>query len=238
MTCLLHRRLLAAKLLLIPERASLIEIALDCGFQTHSALTRAFGRHFGMTPKDFVAGGCQDLQLSAGRSRPFFKPIPTADLDLTVDTLRMPELWLLSRNQTGTKNGSYFVGSVSMTDDFEHLLAERSSGLLSLCGAFKTGPSEFSDPNAVGNFGGLFVGKPASEWGDLQNSIAEGDWAVIPHTGRFDRLHMTWNKALHSWLPRSGYRVRPDWMFELYYTSPNDSDRNSMTAQILLPIEK
>lgn len=233
------RRLeLAANLLLKSGRASLIDIALDCGFQTHSALTRAFGRHFGIAPKDFAAGGSEGLKKSVGTSRPFLKPIPTAELALTVDTLQMPKLWLLTRRQTGTRNGSYFIGDGSMTDDFELLLAERPSNLLSLCGAFKTGPKAFSDPNAIGNFGGLFDRKPASAWGELQDSIAASDWAAISHTGRFDRLHMTWNKTFQSWLPRSGYKLRPDWMFELYYASPSDSDRNSLTAQILLPIEK
>ncbi len=233
------RRLeLAAKLLLAPGRTSLIEIALDCGFQTHSALTRAFGQHFGMTPKEFIAGGAQSLQQPVGSGRPFLKPIPSASLNLTADTLRMPKLWLLTRHQTGTRNGSFFVDSASMTDDLERLLAERPSNLLSLCGAFKTGPKEFSDPNAIGNFGGIFDQKPTSEWGDLQDSIAAGDWAAISHTGGFDRLHMTWNKALQFWLPISGYELRADWMFELYYASPKTSDRNSLTAQILLPIEK
>lgn len=233
------RRLeLAANLLSKSERASIIEIALDCGFQTHSALTRAFGRHFGVSPKDFAAGDSDGLKTPVGTSRPFLKPIPTAELSLTVDTLHMPELWLLTRHQTGTRNGSYFVDSTSMADGFAHLLAERPTNLMSLCSAFKNGPEAFSDPNAIGYFGGLFDRKPASAWGELQNSITAGDWAVISHTGRFDRLHMTWNKALQSWLPRSGYELRPEWMFELYYASPNDSDRNSLTAQIFLPIEK
>ncbi|WP_298257988.1 AraC family transcriptional regulator [uncultured Litoreibacter sp.] len=228
----------AAKLLLAPERTSLIEIALDCGFQTHSAFTRAFSRHFGITPKQFAAGSGKILQQSVGSSRPFLKPVPTAELALSVDTLHMPKLWLLSRHQAGTKNGSFFADSASIAHDLKQLIAERPANLLSLCGAFKTGPREFSDPTAIGNFGGLFDRKPTSAWGNLHDSIDAGEWAAISHTGRYDRLHMTWNKALQSWLPRSGYQLRNDWMFEFYYASPSDPERNSLTAQILLPIEK
>ncbi|CAA0082469.1 Right origin-binding protein [BD1-7 clade bacterium] len=57
------RRLTQAALLLRETPAGILEIALDVGFHSHEALTRAFKSHFGQTPKQFRANSdCASLQ--------------------------------------------------------------------------------------------------------------------------------------------------------------------------------
>jgi AraC family transcriptional regulator len=46
----------AAAILLISDR-TVLDIALDCGFQSHEVFSRAFRRRFGMTPKKYRARG-------------------------------------------------------------------------------------------------------------------------------------------------------------------------------------
>ena len=42
----------AAFQLLVYRRASILETALDCGFKNHETFTRAFGQHFGVSPRE------------------------------------------------------------------------------------------------------------------------------------------------------------------------------------------
>ena len=50
---LINTRLLAASQRLRETQEGLAEIAYACGFSDHSAFTRDFRRHFGVTPRDF-----------------------------------------------------------------------------------------------------------------------------------------------------------------------------------------
>gem|GEM_PF-6168994 len=43
---------------------------------------------------------------------------------------------------------------------------------------------------------------------------------------------------MQSWLPRADYELRPDWMLEMYYAAPEQADGKTVTAQILLPVQK
>ena len=53
----LRLRLSRAAVLLSTTDASVLDIALSCGFQSHEAFTRAFRRQFATTPRDFRARG-------------------------------------------------------------------------------------------------------------------------------------------------------------------------------------
>jgi AraC family transcriptional regulator len=50
-------RLSRAAVLLLTTQQSILDIALDCGFQSHEVFTRAFVKRFGMTPRAYRARG-------------------------------------------------------------------------------------------------------------------------------------------------------------------------------------
>src|SRR5262245_33867282 len=50
-------RLNRAAALLLTGRQSVRRISLSCGFRSHEVFTRAFRRHFGMTPRAYRARG-------------------------------------------------------------------------------------------------------------------------------------------------------------------------------------
>jgi len=53
----LRLRLARAAAMLLATEGSVLEIALDCGFQSHEAFSRAFRRRWGMTPSAYRARG-------------------------------------------------------------------------------------------------------------------------------------------------------------------------------------
>ncbi len=56
----LRLRLARAAAMLLTSDDSVLDIALDCGFQSHEAFCRAFRKRFGMTPSDYRARGFAD----------------------------------------------------------------------------------------------------------------------------------------------------------------------------------
>lgn len=53
---LLQQRIEKAKQLLKQTKLSVVEISLQCGFNSHSHLTKQFRQHTGMTPKVYRLG--------------------------------------------------------------------------------------------------------------------------------------------------------------------------------------
>lgn len=53
---LVRRRLAASLTLLAESDASIVDIALDCGYQSHESYTRAFRKEFGLAPRDYRLG--------------------------------------------------------------------------------------------------------------------------------------------------------------------------------------
>ena len=62
----LRLRLGRAAALLLTGRESVLEVALDCGFQSHEAFCRAFRRYFGTTPSAYRKRG---FAAGAGRAQ-------------------------------------------------------------------------------------------------------------------------------------------------------------------------
>ena len=56
----LRLRLGRAAAMLLTSEDAVLDIALDCGFQSHEAFSRAFRKRFGMTPSDYRARGFAD----------------------------------------------------------------------------------------------------------------------------------------------------------------------------------
>jgi len=65
----LRLRLARAAVLLLTTRDSVLNVALNCGFQSHEAFSRAFRRRFGMTPSRYRSRGFAGTVGSAQAAR-------------------------------------------------------------------------------------------------------------------------------------------------------------------------
>lgn len=226
----------AAKILSENQARPVIDVALDCGFQSHSAFSRAFKTHFGQSPSVFRDSVDTDTLGSEANRRPFLLPTRSKRLDIPADVVELPELWLLYREQTGMVNGSYFPEPQQLLKEFGELNASLGKNLWTNCGAYRGGPSAFTDDSAIGCYGGLFSQEPNSCWSTLCEPLAAGSWAVFPHYGNFEYLYLTWNKLILNWLPESPFELRDSWAFETYLASPGTIAPDAASAQIYLPV--
>lgn len=77
--------------------ASVLDIALDAGYESHEAFTRAFGRQFGCTPSAF-----RDAQRESTPPKPAnFKPMEYPSEELQVELRRLPARMLLCLRHVG-----------------------------------------------------------------------------------------------------------------------------------------
>ena len=231
------RRLeLAANKLFNRLYVSVIEVALECGFETHSSFSRAFKSHFDMTPTDFIKGGADRILVNNFAARPFLKPVNNRSVEMDVDFIELPQMWLQYRRQMGVDNGTCYPDRSRIETELTDLFYLKDPDMIDCCGAYQAGPRGYNDKNATVYYGGIYSKFPANDWSKHCAIIPAGHWAIFTHFGAYEHLHLTWHKACQNWLPANDFEIINGWMLEIYLTAPEDQRRDRPTAQIYVPV--
>ena len=115
---ILHRRLeLAAETIVKRKGVALSELARKAGFETHSAFSRAFKKHFNVSPREFRISP-HTADLGRDKSRPFLRTIASKTNSLEVEVKQLPTLWF------NYKSGEIDVDEVDLENSVAYLLAE------------------------------------------------------------------------------------------------------------------
>lgn len=204
------RRLTEAARRLADGAPDIMAVALEAGYGSHEAFTRAFTQAFGMTPEAVRRQGHPGgLALQeALRVTPTANPTASPHHIVTGrafrvaglskhyaanETAAIPALWQqfspwLGRieAQTGDPHITYGVCYNQRHDSLDYLCAVevRDGGEL---------PPEFSSLH-----------------------IAAQTYAVFPHSAHVSAIRNTWNMIWDRWLPESGLKVLPAPFFEKY----------------------
>jgi len=204
------RRLSRAAERLAAGAPDILAVAVDCGYGSHEAFTRAFREMFGKTPEAIrEQRHLHDVSLLPAITLERGAPM-TIDPPRFVETqamlvagiaeryqtgeagARIPEQWQRFSGYLGGIHGQ--VGSVTYgvcynTDD--------EGGMDYLCGA------------EVSDFGSL----PAT-FSRLR--LAPSRYAVFWHGQHVSAIRGTWNVIWNEWLPNSGHRAVDAPLFERY----------------------
>lgn len=223
----------AATLLKENPHIRVLDLALEVGFETHSAFTRAFRQHFGVSPSHFRTQPWPD---TVHRSRPFLKAAAADSLALHYDVQRLPQLFLVYKVTHGTSAGRFFAEQ-DICHEFATLAQHYRDGLYGIASAFPASPKSLNDLTAEVWYGGLFERPALCPWSQQHLCIKAGNWVVFEHQGSYDYLHQTWNQIYYAWLPNSGYTLRHTLPFEMYLNDPQQVDAAALLTQIWLPIE-
>lgn len=209
------RRLAVAAQRLADGAPDILSVALEAGYGSHEAFTRAFAAAFGMTPEQVrqrksVSG--LELQeairltppLNATASPHHVVTAPAMRLAgvsghyASTETAAIPALWqqfvpYLGHidAQTGDPYTTYGVCYNQKEDSVDYLCAVEVREGADLPAAFA----------AVG--------------------IKAGTYAVFPHSGHISGIRNTWNLIWDKWLPESRLKVLPEPFFEKYGPSFN-----------------
>ena len=245
----LRLRLQQAATRLASSDDSVLDVALDAGFNSHEVFTRAFRRYFGVTPKAYraqaLAGASADIRRRhvalVHTSGPCFGlyHVPASSRRRS----SMPTL-SIERREIAAQN-ILFVRLRAGRHEIANAIGEGlgkafpySQRLgLAIAGRpftryLSTGPGLFSI-----EVGMPVATAPQGEGVVEAGTLPAGPVAVATHAGPYDQLSETY-AALERWIESNGYRIGgAPW--ESYITDPADHpDPADWRTEVCWPLEK
>ena len=217
-------------------------IALDSGYETHEAFTRAFREAFGDSPSGFRtsrtavprAGAPSDVHFRPEGEIADFRPHESGGEAMKVE--------VESVEPTRVAFMRHFGPYDKCGDTWERFLAwAGAEGLLGAKARFiglchddpEITPSEKIRYDACLTVDEGF--KPVGEIG--VQTIEGGPYARATHFGPYDRLGETYARLAGEWAPRSGWRLRTAPCFEVYLNSPESTEPEDLLTDVYLALE-
>lgn len=220
----------------------IMQIALEAGYESHEAFTRAFKALCGLSPSDYRVRSAERLPQKSlscisyreGGAITHFEPATTEGPELTVQIKRLEPMRVAFVRHTGPYEecGSAWE-KLGMRLGSEGWL----SGDAQFLGLCHDDP-EVTPPDKIRYDACCSVGEGFQPWGDIGVTVLDGgEYAVTTHFGAFDRLGDTYARLFGEWLPRSGRELRPAPCLEFYLTDPENTEPEDYLTDIYAPLQ-
>jgi AraC family transcriptional regulator len=223
------------------SRRSVLEIALEAGYETHEAFTRAFRANFGRSPSSYRARHRPPRDLRSpsevhyrkdrppGTFRP--TPAPGAEFRVRVKTLR-PVRVAFMRHVGPYRNVGSTWDRFLMWMGKEGLLGAGSQ-FIGIC----HDDPDVTPARKVRYDVCVSVDEGFAPEGEVGvQVIPGGDHATLTHYGPYRRIGESYARLLGGWLPRSGRDLRPLPCFETYLNSPESTDPEDLVTDLHAPL--
>jgi AraC family transcriptional regulator len=196
-----RRRLLRAIELIHENKFTLTEIALECGFDSGSSLSRAFRKQLGCSPTAYRQ---QTASLLLPPSRP--RGLRQAQLPVELKQTRARQAVIVERKglieqdfgQAATAAFRVLIGELKRVNGWPAIRAR-----IGIC------PDEASlvpDAEARYQAGYIYEGTLPPLHDEVRHvTIPGGAWAVSLHQGSYETSWQSWNRMYRDWLPGSGH---------------------------------
>lgn len=208
----------------------IIDIALQAGFESPEAFSRAFKRVFDQTPTAFR----QTPDWPNWHTK-FEFSLPTGDAVMTVSIVDTPEQKVAYLTHCGAPDRIYETAA--------RFIAWRKETGLSPVNSNHTYGIPHADPNTVApeDFrfdvcGTIDSDVPENHYGVKTGTIPAGRCAVIRHKGNHDRIEDSVYHLYRNWLPKSGEETRDFPVYFHYLNLIHDVDECDLLTNIYLPI--
>lgn len=212
------------------SNSTVIDVALETGYQAHEAFTRAFSRHFGVPPRVYRQEPVLRLAHEPERKEP----------KLAVEIRQEPERVAVAMRHTGPYQN---VGVV-----WERLIGWVMSSQIKVKGGFT--PVMFGlvpdDPDVTElaklRYDACLelaeLDQDIPEGPVVQTVIASGRYAVVIHEGSYDDLAESYLDLIGRWFPQSGLVPAAAPVVEHYLNSPHDTAPGDLKTEIRVLIDE
>ncbi len=221
---------------------SILDIALDTGYESHESFTRAFKTMFGATPsvirRDKYQINYQEaasgVHFSPGREVADFQPLIKGGVTMDVRIEKIEPIR---------------VACVRHTGPYE----ECEGAWNKLCGwagprgilgpetrmiGISYDDPEVTPPEKIRYDACVTVDEKVSPEGDVGvQLIAGGEYAVTTHQGPYTKLIETYSKLYGKWAPQSGRVVAAGPCFEIYRNDPHQTPAEELLTDVYIPLE-
>lgn len=231
-----RRRLYNASKQLIHTDRRVIDIALDCGFETPEAFSRAFKAAFGSSPVDYRKAGL-DLVVGAKRE------LTPGDVGHIANNVsRSPEIRMLPKTRVAGLRGTTSLSDNRLPALWERFLSFYpefycATGIgYGICETQQTVYTKEDDVSFS-----VMVGSPVKEGAKVppelvQKTLGPGRYAVFTHYGTFANLFKTYQYIFGTWLPTTKEQLDDREDFEVYERDVKSFDDPDNEVKIFIPI--
>ena len=232
-----RRRLYTAAEKLIYTDLRVIDIALDCGFQSSEAFSRAFKAAFGSSPASYRKAGL-DLVVSAKKGL-----LPEDVHHIANNVSHVPEILMLDETEIAGIRGTTSLSNNRLPELWARFLKIQESHFnmqgpgYGVCETQNTVYTKDGDVSFS-----VLVGSPVTGWDALpqmlvRKTIGGGKYAVFTHRGSFANLFKTYQYIFGTWLPTSKAQLDNREDFELYEREVLTFDAPDNVVKICIPIQ-
>jgi len=242
-------RLERAAHFLLEGDAPVTAIAMDAGYDTHEAFTRAFRNRYQHSPTEFRQQG---WRAAAGRKRAFqieiaarsgihFQPQSTAvtvqfikgEPIVNVELKTMPELRVACVRHIGAYH--------RISEAFGRLgeLAGRAGlihGKPTMLAIYHDDPESTPEPELESDAGIVVPESATIPAGLTEQRLIAGRYACTLHVGPYETLGDAWARFMGQWLPRSGERLGPGASYEIYLNNPMEAPKEQLRTELYISL--
>jgi AraC family transcriptional regulator len=221
---------------------SVIAVALDCGYETHEAFTRAFKTAYGVAPARFRSSRNPIPSLAAPSG---FHYCPgTASKTLNLNQTRVPVMNVRVKNIEPMRVA--FLRHVGPYDEvgetWKNLVTQLGKdGRIGADSLFIGIPHDDPDVTPSSNLhydACVTVDEHFIAHGQIKlQTIPGGEYAVTTHCGAPERIGEVYARLFGQWLPRSGREVRSSPCFVIALNNPESVEPADRLIDIYLPLE-
>lgn len=217
---------------------SVVDIALEAGYESHEAFSRSFKTLFGASPTQFRRLRQEQIASASGVH---FRPGTTIQnfrtvrggKGMNVEFQQLKPMRVAYLRHIGPYN------AVSSTWD-RLLTIMGKDGYLGgnpmMLGICHDDP-EVTPASKIRYDACLEVGDDFQPSGDIQvQVVAGGEYARTTHSGPYHTLGKTYMEFLGQWLPRSGRELRDAPCFEVYVNDPQSTPPEELLTDIYAPL--
>ena len=222
------RRLTEAARALASGATDILTVALEAGYGSHEAFTRAFREQFGLTPES----------VRAQRHLDNIELVEAVSMNHAILT-DLAEPRFESRN-------AFLVAGLSARYDYESCgggipaqwqrFAPYIGNVAGQIGSDAYGVRYNSDDSGLDYLCGVEVGEFSQLPPELSRvRVPANRYAVFTHRGHISAIRSTWHAIWNKWLPKSGHQLADAPDFERY-GKEFDATRGSGEVEIWVPL--
>ncbi len=207
---------------------SVIDIALDAGYESAAAFSRAFEQRFGLAPTECRATHRFELRVRAAQ----LKQSNTANM-ITPEIRQRPDTRVAFVRHTGPYEGVGAAWGKICAFAGRHGLLGPATACIGI---------SRDDPHITANEQRRYdacitLDRDVSPTGEIGvQTIPGGRHAVFLHSGHYEGFQSTYDAIFRDWLPISGERLSDQPCFEIYLNSPDSTPPADLRTEIWVPL--
>jgi len=218
------------------------EVALDAGFESHEAFTRAFKSSYGLPPTKYRSQRSTMLEPRARSGIHFrtsftprnFRTSQSGAKSMNVQIKTLEPMRVAFIRHVGP------YGEVGPTWDKLTTQLGRDgwlAGKIMMLGICHDDP-DVTPQQKIRYDACVTVDAQFQPSGEIGvQTVAGGSYAMTTHFGPYNKLGETYSALLGQWLPRSGRELRKAPCFEVYLNAPDGTEPEDLITDIYAPLQ-